>query len=94
MPDEGQLFYAREKGPELVGTIGGNTAVVNNDQIVASVASGVQQAVTEALAPYLSDISNNTRVTANKDFTVQIGDRQIAEANNRGQRQLGAALFT
>lgn len=92
--DNGQLFWAREKGPELVGTIGGNTAVVNNDQIVASVAAGVQQAVTEALTPYLSDISTNTRVTANKDFTVQIGDRQIAEANNRGQRSIGAVLFT
>lgn len=94
MPDEGQLFWARESGAELVGTIGGNTAVMNNDQIVASVSAGVQQAVTEALAPYLADISTNTRVTANKDFTVQIGDRQIAEANNRGQRSIGAALFT
>ena len=93
-PLEGELFWAREKGPELVGQIGGNTAVMNNDQIVASVAAGVQQAVTEALAPYLSDISQNTRVTANKDFTVQIGDRQIAEANNRGQRAIGAVLFS
>lgn len=94
MPDEGQLFWARERGAELVGQINGNTAVMNNDQIVASVASGVQQAVTEALSPYLSDISTNTRITASKDFTVQIGDRQIAEASNRGQRQLGAVLFT
>ena len=94
MPDEGQLFWARESGAELVGSIGGNTAVMNNDQIVSSVANGVRQAVTEALAPYLSDISANTKVTANKDFTVQIGDRQIAEANNRGQRQIGAAIFT
>lgn len=93
-PLEGELFWAREKGPELVGQIGGNTAVMNNDQIVSSVAAGVQQAVTEALAPYLSDISQNTRVTANKDFTVQIGDRQIAEANNRGQRAIGAVLFS
>lgn len=94
VPDEGQLFWARESGAELVGQIGGNTAVMNNDQIVASVANGVHQAVVEALAPYLSDISQNTRVVANKDFSVQIGDRQIAEANNRGQRQLGAVLFT
>ncbi len=94
MPMEGQLFWAREKGPELVGQIGGNTAVINNDQIVASVAAGVQQAVTEALAPYLADISENTRETANKDYTVRIGDREIAEANNRGQRSLGAVLFS
>lgn len=45
----GQLFVAREAGPELVGTIGSNTAVVNNDQIVASVAAGVRSAVMDAL---------------------------------------------
>ena len=39
--DKGQLFVAREAGPELVGTIGGRSAVANNDQIVAGVASGV-----------------------------------------------------
>ena len=40
----GQLFVAREAGPEMVGTIGGNTAVANNDQIVAGIQSGVAQA--------------------------------------------------
>lgn len=39
--NSGQLFVAREAGPELVGTIGGRTAVANNDQIIAGVASGV-----------------------------------------------------
>ena len=43
--DEGQMFIAREAGPELVGTIGGNTAVMNNDQIVSSVSAGVARAV-------------------------------------------------
>lgn len=40
-PGSGQMFIAREAGPELVGTLGGHTAVMNNDQIVASVAAGV-----------------------------------------------------
>lgn len=44
-----RLFYANENGiPELVGRIGGNTAVMNNGQIVSSVASGVYQAVSAA----------------------------------------------
>lgn len=94
MPDSAQLFMAREAGPELVGTIGSATAVINNEQIVASVAAGVQSAVTQALSPYLSEITTNTRITANKDLTLNIGDRQIAEANNRGQRAIGAALLT
>ena len=49
-PAEGQMFVAREAGPELVGTIGGRTAVANNDQIVESVAQGVYQAVGRAMS--------------------------------------------
>ena len=49
LPDSGQMFVAREAGPELVGTIGGHTAVINNDQIVASVSAGVYQAVVSAM---------------------------------------------
>lgn len=33
-PSQGELFMAREKGPELVGRIGNSTAVMNNDQIL------------------------------------------------------------
>ena len=49
LPDAGQMFVAREAGPEMVGTIGGHTAVMNNDQIVASVSAGVYQAVLSAM---------------------------------------------
>lgn len=52
MPNMGQAFIAREAGPELVGTIGGHTAVMNNDQIVSSVASGVYNAVVAAMAGF------------------------------------------
>lgn len=48
-PTQGQMFVAREAGPELVGTIGGQTAVVNNSDIVASVSQGVAQAVASVL---------------------------------------------
>lgn len=37
----GDMFVAREAGPELVGRIGSRTAVANNDQIVQGVAGGV-----------------------------------------------------
>lgn len=47
--DTGQMFIAREAGAELVGNIGGHTAVMNNDQIVASVSQGVAQAVSSVL---------------------------------------------
>lgn len=43
-PQQGEMFIAREAGPELVGRIGSRTAVANNDQIVSGVASGVSNA--------------------------------------------------
>lgn len=43
-PPTGQMFIAREAGPELVGTIGGRTAVANNDQIIAGIRQGVASA--------------------------------------------------
>lgn len=49
LPNMGQMFVAREAGPELVGTLGGHTAVMNNDQIVSSVSDGVYRAVKAAM---------------------------------------------
>jgi phage-related minor tail protein len=50
MVNQGQMFIAREAGPEMVGSIGNRTAVVNNDQIVESVSRGVYQAVVSAMS--------------------------------------------
>lgn len=52
---EGQLFIARERGPEMVGSINGKTAVANNDQIVESISIGVARA--------MSGANKNTNVT-------------------------------
>lgn len=45
--DKGQLFIAREAGAEMVGSIGNQTAVANNDQIVAGIEGGVARANAE-----------------------------------------------
>ena len=50
VPTGGQLFMAREAGPELVGRIGRHTAVMNNNQIVDSVKAGVYEAVSAAMS--------------------------------------------
>lgn len=47
-PDDGQIFIARETGPEMVGTIGGRTAVANNADIVSAIEGGVYRAMTSA----------------------------------------------
>lgn len=48
-PTSGELFIANEAGPEMVGTMGGKTAVANNDQIVAGISQGVYSAVVAAM---------------------------------------------
>lgn len=44
-PDVGQLFVAREQGPELVGRIGNQSAVANNNQIIDGIRQGVYEAM-------------------------------------------------
>lgn len=61
LPNMGQMFVAREAGPELVGTLGGHTAVMNNDQIVSSVSYGVAQAVKEVIQPLVKMGGENNR---------------------------------
>lgn len=41
----GQLFIARESGPEIVGNFGNQTGVLNNQQIVDAVSKGVASAI-------------------------------------------------
>jgi hypothetical protein len=48
-PEMGQLFVAREAGPELVGNIGNRPAVASNDQIVQAVSQGVAMAVASVM---------------------------------------------
>lgn len=46
-PDHGQIFIANEAGPEMVGRIGGRTAVANRDQITDGIATAVYAANAE-----------------------------------------------
>lgn len=71
LPNMGQMFVAREAGPELVGTLGGHTAVMNNDQIVSSVSYGVAQAVKEVIQPLLkASVGNNRPIQISLDGKV------------------------
>ena len=82
-PDTGELFVAREAGPELVGSIGGRTAVANNDQIVAAVSKGVAQAVSKVLGQ--GDSSG--------DVVLQVGELELGRiaksAINKYNKQIG-----
>jgi hypothetical protein len=90
-PNVGQMFIAREAGAELVGNIGGRTAVVNNDQIVESVSTGVYQAVVAALGSNNTD-DGNTQIVINLDGE-KIYENQQKVARNRGYN-LGMGAFS
>lgn len=71
LPNMGQMFVAREAGPELVGTLGGHTAVMNNDQIVSTVSAGVAQAVKEVIQPLVkTSVGNNRPIQISLDGKV------------------------
>ena len=81
----GQLFIAREAGPELVAGIGrGRTAVMNNDQIVESVSNGVYRAVVDALSTQPQSDSG--------DVVLVLGDKEVYRAAKRGERASGYSL--
>jgi hypothetical protein len=84
--DQGQIFVAREAGPELVGTIGSRTAVVNNDQIVESVSRGVYQAVVAAM----SSQQQGRGVT---EVRVYLDGKDITRAVETEQRDRGLDLM-
>lgn len=90
-PEQGQMFIAREAGAELVGNIGGRTAVMNNDQIVESVSAGVYQAVLAALGSN-TDEGGDTNIVINLDGEV-IYKNQQKVARGRGYN-LGMGAFS
>jgi phage-related protein len=49
-PRSGEMFIAREAGAEMVGSIGGKTAVANNDQIERAIFNAVLTAMSQAMA--------------------------------------------
>lgn len=67
-----QLFMTRENGkPEMVGSIGGRTAVANNDQIVQAVSLGVYNAVVDAMGKTSG---------GSQPISVQINGREVFRA--------------
>ena len=84
-PTTGQMFIAREAGPEIVGSIGNRTAVVNNDQIVESVSRGVYQAVVSAMGQ-----SGGTQVVEAK-VNDKVLFEVVVDRNRRETMRTGAS---
>ena len=74
-PDYGEMFIARESGPELVGRIGNRTAVANNDQIIDGIASANEEVVNAIYAMARQIVraieDQTTEVYVEDDLTAQ-----------------------
>jgi hypothetical protein len=88
--DPGQLFLAREAGPELVGRIGAHTAVMNNDQIVDSVSNGVYRAVVAAMN---GTVASDKEITINATFQLDrnVIGKEIIKYHNGIVKQTGSS---
>ena len=84
-PDQGQMFLAREAGPEMVGTIGNRSAVVNNDQIVEAVASGVYDAVVSAMGKFQGSQGGSVNV--------YLDGKQIYRSVKKTESEQGRSLM-
>lgn len=83
-PNTGELFLAREAGPELVGSIRGRSAVANNDQIVEGIRQGVYEAVSAA---------QNGNQGGTIEVKLYIDGRQVAASVEKAQRERGATIY-
>ena len=84
-PDMGQMFVAREAGPELVGNIGNKNAVVNNMQII----EGIKQGVSEAMRGVHG--SGDSHITINLDGKVVYDN--VVQRNNEHVAMTGESEF-
>lgn len=91
-PDEGQMFIAREAGAEMVGSIGGHTAVANNDQIVEGIANGVAAANSEQNR-LLAEQNRLLRALLEKDSGISIDGRDLTRSVERHQRERGVSIM-
>ena len=84
-PDMGQMFVAREAGPELVGNIGNKNAVVNNMQII----EGIKQGVSEAMRGVQGN--GDSHITINLDGKVVYDN--VVQRNNQHVAMTGESEF-
>lgn len=81
-PDVGQLFFANESGPELIGNIGNKTAVANQKQITEGIAEATYNAFNRALNENRRSDDENNRLIIN------IGNERLYDGQIKRQNQL------
>lgn len=88
----GQLFMANERGPELLGRYGNRTTVMNNDQVVTSVSSGVEKAVERQNAEMtvlLRQILETNQRILSKDNSINLDGKRTNRLLDRAKSNAG-----
>ena len=95
-PDHGEMFIAREAGPELVGRIGSRTAVANNDQIVDGITYGVSTANQPVINAIYAMAQQVVRAVESNGGDVYLDGSKVGakvtQAQNRQNRMYGKTL--
>lgn len=91
-PDAGQLFIAREAGAEMVGSLGGHTAVANNDQIVEGIREGVEAAM-EHQNQLLRRQNELLQALLEKEGNAEINVSSFYQAVNRTNQRNGKTII-
>ena len=91
-PDAGQLFIAREAGAEMVGSLGGHTAVANNDQIVEGIREGVEAAM-ERQNQLLRRQNELLQALLEKEGNAEINVSSFYQAVNRTNQRNGKTII-
>lgn len=91
-PDAGQLFLAREAGAEMVGSLGGHTAVANNDQIVEGIREGVEAAM-ERQNQLLRRQNELLQALLEKEGGAEINVSSFYQAVNRTNQRNGKTII-
>lgn len=93
VPSRYTMFMAGENGvPEIAGTVGGKTAVAGGVEI-----TGIKDAISttaEAQMRMMQQEIDLLKQLLAKETSVNIGDRDIARANLRGQKAMGLQIIT
>lgn len=88
---KGDLFIANESGPELVGTMGGRSAVANNQQIVEGIRQGVRDANSDEVR-LLREQNDLLRAILEKEGNVEIPLSTITNAMARKNQRDGGTF--
>lgn len=92
-PTTGELFLARESGPELVGQIGSRASVANNEQIIQGISAGVENANMEQ-NQLLREQNELLRQLLNKPNVASISTSSLVAGFNRMNKREGQAAVS